>query len=124
MLLRCDLDHRRSSCHVPTNMLLIETKDGSTPDWHFVSEGVEKWQLRAQPGEKRVLIRIGAGKQYPVHSHSVPDEVFVVEGVYVDPQVEGGKSFGPGSYLYYPVGTEHQASSPSGCTILVWNANR
>ncbi|GAB3719137.1 cupin domain-containing protein [Spirosoma lituiforme] len=105
-------------------MAQIESTDASAPIWQVVSEGVEKWQLRAQPGENRVLIRIGAGKRYPVHSHSVPDEVFVVEGVYVDPQVENGKHFAAGSYLYYPVGTEHQASSPTGCTILVWNANR
>lgn len=92
--------------------------------WQPVSEGIETCQLRAEPGENRILIRIGAGKQFPVHSHNVPDEVYVVDGVYVDPQVEGGKAFGPGAYFYYPVGTEHHATSPSGCTILVWNANR
>jgi quercetin dioxygenase-like cupin family protein len=44
-----------------------------------------------------------------------------MEGTYVDPFVEQGKELGPGSYLYYPAGTEHNATSPSGCTILVWN---
>lgn len=88
-----------------------------------VSEGVEKVVLRAKPGENRVLITIAAGKTYPHHSHSVPDEVFVVSGVYTDPGVENGREFGAGSYLYYPVGTVHGASTPTGCTILVWNAN-
>jgi anti-sigma factor ChrR (cupin superfamily) len=84
---------------------------------------VEKIVLRSMPGEIRVLIKIAAGKAYPKHAHSVPDEVFVVDGIYVDPDVEEGKRFGAGSYLYYPAGTEHNATSPTGCTILVWNSN-
>ena len=97
---------------------------GSDETWQAVTDGVEKIVLRAEPGENRVLIKIAAGKGYPKHAHSVPDEVFVVAGIYVDPAVEQGKEFGAGSYLYYPAGTEHNATSPSGCTILVWNANR
>ena len=50
--------------------------------------------------------------------HAVADEVFVVAGTYVDPGVEQGRAFGPGSYLFYPAGTEHHAT---GCTILVWS---
>jgi anti-sigma factor ChrR (cupin superfamily) len=102
----------------------IETTDGSAPHWETVAEGVEKWMLRAKPGENRVLIRIAAGKAFPHHSHKVPDEVFVVEGTYVDPNVEDGRAFGPGSYLYYPPGTDHHATTPTGCLILVWNGNR
>lgn len=101
----------------------IAYADGSIQNWVTVSEGVEKIILRAEPGENRVLLRIGAGKAYPKHAHTVPDEVFVMEGIYVDPEVEGGKAFGAGSYLYYPAGTEHNATSPTGCTILVWNSN-
>lgn len=104
------------------NMIQIDFKDSTQQIWEQVSEGVERTFLRSQPGENRVLIKIGAGKAYPHHSHSTPDEVFVVEGAYVDPGIESGRVFGPGSYLYYPVGTEHQATSPSGCLLLVWNA--
>lgn len=93
--------------------------------WEPVSEGVERTLLRSEPGEKRVLIKIGAGKTYPQHAHAVPDEVFVVAGTYCDPGVGAGRPFAAGSYVYYPAGTEHRASSPAGsegCTILVWNA--
>ena len=101
----------------------VDVIDGTAQNWEAVTEGVEKIIFRAKPGENRVLIRIAAGKAYPKHAHAVPDEVFVMEGIYVDPAVEGGKEFGPGSYLYYPPGTEHNATSPTGCTILVWNSN-
>lgn len=101
----------------------IDFIDGAAPDWESVSEGVEKIVLRSRSGENRVLLRIAPGKGYPKHAHSVPDEVFVMDGIYVDPGVEGGREFGAGSYLYYPAGTEHNATSPTGCTILVWNSS-
>lgn len=102
-------------------MSYIDFRESSGQDWETVIEGVEKKILRSRPREKRVLIRIAAGKAYPQHAHDVPDEVFVLEGTYVDPDVERGKEFGPGSYLYYSAGTEHNATSPTGCIILVWN---
>ncbi len=101
----------------------IDYLEGTQQNWETFSEGVERIALRAKPGENRVLLRIAPGKSYPAHSHSVPDEVYVIEGIYVDSGVEEGKEFGPGSYLYYPAGTHHHATSPTGCTILVWNAN-
>ncbi|UYZ62327.1 cupin domain-containing protein [Hymenobacter weizhouensis] len=103
-------------------MTTVDFREAHAQQWEQVSEEVERTILRSQPGENRVLIKIGAGRAYPHHAHATPDEVFVVDGVYVDPGVENGRPFGPGSYLYYPPGTEHNATSPSGCTILVWNA--
>ena len=108
-------------------MALAETTPPQAQQWEPVSDGITRTLLRAQPGEKRVLITIAAGQTYPPHAHATPDEVFVVAGVYCDPGVENGREFPAGSYLYYPPGTEHRASSPShseGCTILVWNAGK
>lgn len=99
----------------------IKYVENSYQDWEQVADGVEKKILRAEAGETRVLIRIAAGKSFPKHFHEVPDEVLVVDGIYVDPQIEKCKHFGPGSYIHYAAGTEHHATSPSGCTILVWN---
>jgi len=106
-------------------MKSVATTEPQAHVWETVSEGVTRTILRAEPGEKRVLIKLEAGRTYPHHAHATPDEVFVVEGVYADPGVENGRPFGAGSYLYYPPGTDHYASSPAGsggCTILVWNA--
>lgn len=102
-------------------MSYIDFQEGSSQGWETVTEGVEKKILRSEPREKRVLLRISAGKAYPKHAHAVPEEVYVIEGTYVDPDVEQGKEFGPGSYLYYSAGTEHNATTPTGCIILVWN---
>ncbi len=106
-------------------MAAVASREDSAREWEQVSEGITRTLLRAEPGEKRVLIKIEPGRTYPHHSHHTPDEVFVVAGTYYDPGVEDGRAFAAGSYLYYPPGTEHRASSPAdseGCTILVWNA--
>lgn len=106
-------------------MAPVETTEPQARAWETVSAGITRTLLRAEPGEKRVLIKIDAGKTYPPHAHATPDEVFVVAGTYCDPGVENGREYPAGSYLYYPPGTEHRASSPAGsegCTILVWNA--
>ena len=102
-------------------MAPVTSVEGAAAPWENYSEGIEKQVLRAAEGESRVLLRVAAGHGYPVHVHAVPDEVFVMAGTYVDPGVEQGRAFGPGSYLRYPAGTEHRATSPTGCTILVWS---
>lgn len=101
----------------------MKYQEGPLQKWETISEGVEKISLRSELGENRVLLRIAPGKAYPSHKHVVPDEVFLVEGIYTDPGVEDRKEFGPGSYLYYPAGTSHHATTPTGCSSLVWNTN-
>jgi quercetin dioxygenase-like cupin family protein len=112
---------------IAKTMTFVTYKEEQTQTWETISEGVTRTLLRAEPGEKRVLIKIEAGCTYPHHSHNTPDEVFVVAGTYCDPGVENGRPFVAGAYLYYPPGTEHRASSPTGsegCTILVWNSGK
>lgn len=95
----------------------FENIDSTTAAWKAVSEGVEMLTLRSEPGANRVLLRLAPGKSYPTHHHSVAEEVYVIEGVYEDM----GRRFGPGSYLYYPPESVHNAFSSDGCTFLVIN---
>jgi anti-sigma factor ChrR (cupin superfamily) len=92
--------------------------DSAAAQWRSFSDGVEMLVLRGEPGAHRVLLRFAAGKGYPSHHHEVAEEVYVIEGVYED----RGQQFGPGSYLYYPPGSVHEARSTTGCTFLVINA--
>lgn len=98
--------------------------DSKAEAWKTFSEGVEMLHLRAEPGENRVLLRIASGMGYPRHTHTVAEEVFVLEGIYVDPDDDEKKEYGPGSYLYYAPGSVHHATSPTGCTFLVMNAKK
>ena len=92
--------------------------DATTAQWQTFSEGIEMLVLRSEPGANRVLLRLAPGQGYPVHHHEEAEEVFVIEGVYED----RGQQFGPGSYLRYPPGSDHDARSTTGCTFLVINA--
>lgn len=102
-------------------MTIIHHINSHTESWKEVKEGVEMLVLRAVPGENRVLLRLAPGAAYPQHKHTVAEEVFILEGIYVDPDVSE-KEYGPGSYLYYAPGSDHHATSPTGCTFLVMNA--
>jgi anti-sigma factor ChrR (cupin superfamily) len=102
-------------------MTTIHHIDSHEESWKIVSEGVEMLVLRAEPGENRVLLRLAAGKGYPRHKHTVAEEIYVIDGIYVDPDADN-KEYGPGSYLYYSSGSDHNATSPTGCTFLVMNA--
>ncbi|GAB2471383.1 hypothetical protein GCM10011375_37780 [Hymenobacter qilianensis] len=68
-------------------MTQVTSVERAAAPWERVSDGVDKQVLRAEGGDSRVLLRLAAGQGYPVHAHAVPDEVFVVEGTYVDPGV-------------------------------------
>jgi anti-sigma factor ChrR (cupin superfamily) len=103
-------------------MTTIHHIDSHAESWKTVTEGVEMLVLRAEPGENRVLLRLAAGKGYPRHKHTVAEEIFVIDGIYVDPDVDKEKEYGPGSYLYYSPHSDHNATSPTGCTFLVMNA--
>ena len=92
--------------------------DSTTAQWQTFSEGIQMLRLRNEPGANRVLLRLAPGKGYPVHHHEGTEEVFVIEGGYED----RGQQFGPGSYLRYPPGRDHDARSTTGCTFLVINA--
>jgi quercetin dioxygenase-like cupin family protein len=89
--------------------------DSNTSEWKVISDGVEQLVLRLEPGEGRFLVRFAPGKGYPKHRHPAVEEVFVLEGTYLDM----GKEYGAGSYLYYPPNSVHAPISPSGCTIMV-----
>lgn len=73
-------------------MISITYLENSSQSWVSVCEGVEKMVLRVEPGENRVLLRIAAGRVYPSHEHAVPDEVFVLEGIYTDAGIEAGNT--------------------------------
>jgi quercetin dioxygenase-like cupin family protein len=96
-------------------MMGIEHIDTNSVKWKNVNDGVQMLILRSKPKEMRVLLRFEPNKGYGRHRHPAGEEVFVVEGVYKDKGVE----YSPGSYLYYPPGSVHAPTSPTGCTIMV-----
>ena len=96
-------------------MTFIQNINTNQAEWKTVSEGVDMLVLRLEPGEVRVLLRFAPGRGYPRHKHPEGEEVFVLDGLYLDMDTE----YTRGSYLFYPPNSDHAPTSPTGCTILV-----
>jgi anti-sigma factor ChrR (cupin superfamily) len=67
-------------------------------------------------GAMTVLTHIAPGASIPEHWHSVADEtVFVLKGDFI----EGGISYGPGTFFVGKAGTSHGPhQTQSGCTVI------
>lgn len=79
--------------------------------------GVAVKVLRRDPAADRaptILLKFDPGASYPVHRHPGGEELFVLEG---DLDV-GGRSLGPGDYLFTPPGGVHGVRSRGGCVLL------
>lgn len=61
------------------------------------------------------IVQYAAGTQFFTHSHELGEEFLVLEGDFND---EFG-SYGPGTYVKNPPGSEHTPFTTNGCTILV-----
>jgi anti-sigma factor ChrR (cupin superfamily) len=79
--------------------------------------GVQWKKLRFEPesGESAVLLRFVAGASYGAHRHPEGEQYWVLEGTLED----GGKTYGPGTYVHHPPGSVHKPSSREGCLLLV-----
>jgi anti-sigma factor ChrR (cupin superfamily) len=93
--------------------------DTTTRAWREFPDapGVEYQVLRhhAERGGISLLLRFAPGAQYPAHRHPEGEEYFVLDGVLED----GGREYGPATFVYQPPGSAHRPRSPSGCTLLV-----
>ncbi len=68
-----------------------------------------------ESGDSAVLLRFAAGSQYGGHRHPSGEEYWVLEGELQD----GGRSWGPGTFVRHPPGSSHTPSSEAGCLVLV-----
>ena len=66
-------------------------------------------------GRSAVLLRFAPGASYGRHRHPEGEEYYVLEGTLED----GGRSYGPGTYVRHPPGSVHAPRSREGCLLLV-----
>ena len=77
--------------------------------WEPIPGGVggamrsELWQ--DQSGAHGGMTKFPAGFKAPLHFHTNDIKMVVVKGAYI----YNGKSYGPGSYLFIPGGTQHES---------------
>lgn len=61
------------------------------------------------------IVRYQPGARFPMHTHDLGEEIFVLEGVFSD---ETG-DYPAGSYIMSPPGSAHSPFSEIGCTLFV-----
>lgn len=96
--------------------IVIETSGevwGDTP-----SKNVQRIILERELPESGVatsLVRYAPGSSFPKHVHALGEELYVVEGEFVD---ESGV-YPAGTYLRNPAGSSHSPKSDRGCVLFV-----
>lgn len=100
--------------------LLLDTKpDLSQVELAPFRAGVEKGRLfhDVETGEEVAVLRYQPGASVPPHRHDGYEYIFVLEGS----QKDARGSYGPGTLVVNPPGSEHAVESPDGCVVLaIW----
>jgi quercetin dioxygenase-like cupin family protein len=99
----------------PAGTLTVRAAEGA---WQDHSPGVRLKVLREEPALRSMtfLLRLEPGAQIPVHSHSMEEHCYVLEGE----AVVGDQVIRAGDWHVALPGTEHREFfSKTGCLILV-----
>lgn len=88
------------------------------PDWREVGPGIFVKVLASDVDTERVsmLVRLGAGTDYPPHEHAGVEELHLLDG---ELRVDDRKLY-PGDYLRSEPGSvDHRVWSETGCTCVL-----
>ena len=91
--------------------------DGNSANWQEFRPGSRRKVLYedAATGQLTMFVQWDAGYRMSVVEHHEYDEhLYILAGTFVDEQ----RVSGPGTYILNRAGSEHQASTPDGCTFL------
>jgi anti-sigma factor ChrR (cupin superfamily) len=95
--------------------LYVESNALPWRDTPFPGVKWKKLRFDAATGESAVLLRFEPGASYGTHRHPGGEQYLVLAGSLED----GGRTWGPGSYVIHPPGSVHRPSSRAGCTLFV-----
>jgi anti-sigma factor ChrR (cupin superfamily) len=102
---------------VDPNSALITYGDSSALYWTEFRRGSRRKVLAEDSKSGRVvmLVQWDAGyRMAEVEHHQHDEHLYILEGTFVDQN----RASGPGTYIYNRAGSEHQVSTPDGCTFL------
>ena len=96
---------------------LITYADSSEAQWKEFLPGSRRKVLYEDQatGQLTMLVQWDAGYQMAiVEHHKVDEHLYILSGTFVDQN----RASGTGTYILNRRGSEHQASTPEGCTFL------
>ena len=98
-----------------TDSLYVHSSDLPWRESPFPGVQWKKLRYDQESGNSAIFLRFAPGSSYGLHRHPGGEEYLVLEGSVVD----GGRSYGRGSYVCHPPGSVHQPRSPEGCLLFV-----
>lgn len=106
---------------LPLNMDFSKTVRVLTSQQYWIespADGVFRMPLEKEAeesGHTTSLVRFAPGSTFPPHTHTLGEEIFVLDGVFSD---ENG-DYPAGTYFRNPPGTSHSPFTRTGCTLFV-----
>lgn len=99
---------------------IIDTKSAKYDVYNFEGpalEGIYQLDLSydRQTGHGAYMIRMEPGTVTTAHVHSLREQYLVLEGDVVE---SDGSVYGPGDYIIYEPGSEHNTGTVNGCLII------
>jgi len=108
------------SNHFGDQRQIIDTNTAKFDIYVFggpVLEGVHQLDLSydRKTGYGAYMIRMEPGTETTAHVHTLREEYFILEGDVVE---SDGTVLGPGDYVIYEPGTEHNSRTVKGCLLI------
>jgi hypothetical protein len=91
--------------------------DATGMEWQQTRPGSRRKILHsdAATGKLTMLVQWDAGYQMSVlERHQYDEHLYILSGIFVDER----RACGQGTYILCRAGSEHQCSTPDGCTFL------
>jgi anti-sigma factor ChrR (cupin superfamily) len=106
--------------HFGDQRQIIDTNTAEYDIYDFggpVLEGVHQLDLSydRKTGHGVYMIRMEPGTVTTTHVHSLREEYLILEGDVVE---SDGTVLGPGDYVIYQPGTEHNSRTVNGCVVI------
>ena len=92
--------------------------DGAALEWRDTPCAGVQWKklyFDRASGESAVLLRFAPGATYDAHRHPAGEQYLVLEGQLED----GGRRYGPLTYVRHAPGSAHRPCSPGGALVFV-----
>jgi quercetin dioxygenase-like cupin family protein len=86
-------------------------------------ETVELAKLSGDPmkGAYAVFVKLSAGQQHPLHTHSSDVKAVVLSGTFtITPEGGVEKKIGPGGYFFVPANTKHSSACAAGAPCVMF----
>ena len=102
-----------------TNRRVVNLRDAVfEPFEEEVGTGLLQLNPNAPRGTGFYIYRMEPGASSSPHQHVGAEEFYIIEGELID---NDGTRYRAGDVVWLDAGTEHNSTSPSGCTIVVFS---